>query len=80
MSTSSLPEKIVACPCCQGDSLYATRNPYRPFCSERCKKMDFSAWASENYRLQASSSLDDDALVQEKLPGSDASPTSNTPH
>ena len=23
------------------------RNPYRPFCSERCKNMDLGAWASE---------------------------------
>ncbi|MBC7604496.1 MAG: DNA gyrase inhibitor YacG, partial [Ramlibacter sp.] len=25
--------------------------PFRPFCSERCKSMDFGAWASENFRV-----------------------------
>ena len=26
-------------------------NPYRPFCSERCKLIDFGAWANEGYKL-----------------------------
>lgn len=26
---------------------------YRPFCSERCKNVDFGAWASESYRVAA---------------------------
>lgn len=26
-------------------------NPWRPFCSERCKMLDLSAWASERYRI-----------------------------
>lgn len=43
----------VRCPCCGGDSLYAPSNPARPFCSERCKNMDFGAWASESFRVPA---------------------------
>ena len=43
---------IVRCPTCGGESLYAATNPYRPFCSARCKNNDFGAWASENYRLE----------------------------
>lgn len=43
--------KIVRCPTCGGDSLYAPSNPVRPFCSERCKNMDFGAWASETFRV-----------------------------
>ena len=61
--TTTSSERIVICPRCQGDSVYAARNPYRPFCSERCKNLDFSAWASENYRIEAQPSPDD--LVQE---------------
>lgn len=59
MSASS-SERIVVCPRCQGDSVYSERNPSRPFCSERCKNLDFSAWASENYRIETRPSADDD--------------------
>lgn len=43
--------KIVVCPTCGGDSVYADTNPFRPFCSERCKNIDFGAWASESFRV-----------------------------
>ena len=43
--------KLVPCPTCGGDSVYAPSNPWRPFCSERCKNIDLGAWASENFRL-----------------------------
>lgn len=45
------PVKIVRCPSCAGRSVYAPSNPYRPFCSERCKNMDLGAWASESFKL-----------------------------
>lgn len=47
----SVQTKIVRCPACGGPSLYATGNPYRPFCSPRCKNLDFGAWASEAFKL-----------------------------
>jgi endogenous inhibitor of DNA gyrase (YacG/DUF329 family) len=43
--------KMVRCPACGGPSAYASTNPYRPFCSDRCKSMDFGAWASEGFKL-----------------------------
>jgi hypothetical protein len=46
--------RIVRCPGCGGDSLYASTNPARPFCSERCRLADLGAWASEGYRVSAS--------------------------
>lgn len=49
--TESLKRRIVPCPACQGDSEYSSANPYRPFCSERCKSMDLGAWASESFRV-----------------------------
>lgn len=27
------------------------KNPWRPFCSERCQLLDLGAWASELYRM-----------------------------
>jgi len=53
--------RIVTCPTCGGDSVYAPDNPFRPFCSERCKNVDFGAWATESYRLAARPSASDDA-------------------
>lgn len=49
----------VKCPACGGDSVYALSNPFRPFCSERCKNNDFGAWATEGFRLPADAPPDD---------------------
>ena len=57
----SVPEKIVACPQCKGDCVYAPRNRYRPFCSERCKNLDLGAWASESFRVPAPEQFPDDS-------------------
>ena len=43
--------RIVRCPACGGKSRYAADNPFRPFCSERCRNLDLGAWASESYRV-----------------------------
>ena len=47
------PPRIVRCPTCGGPSVYAASNAFRPFCGERCKSVDFGAWASEAYRVAA---------------------------
>ncbi|WP_308417141.1 DNA gyrase inhibitor YacG [Deefgea rivuli] len=58
-----LSMKKIACPQCGTLIEYSTSNPFRPFCSERCKMLDLGAWASESYRLPDNStspeSLDD---------------------
>jgi len=41
----------VNCPQCGKTAAWDTSNPYRPFCSERCKMIDLGAWASESYRV-----------------------------
>jgi uncharacterized protein len=50
--------RIVTCPQCGQDSRYETTNPYRPFCSARCKGIDLGAWASESHRLPDESPQD----------------------
>jgi len=30
-----------------------TDNPFRPFCSERCRLTDLGNWAAEKYRIKA---------------------------
>ncbi len=42
---------MVACPSCGGKTPYDPNNPYRPFCSERCKLIDLGQWANEQYRI-----------------------------
>ncbi|PAT32531.1 DNA gyrase inhibitor YacG [Vandammella animalimorsus] len=42
---------IVACPQCQQPTHFAPNNPWRPFCSERCQRIDMGAWASEQFRI-----------------------------
>ena len=62
MNDPSKPRRIVTCPTCKGESVYSPDNPFRPFCSERCQSVDFGAWASESYRVEAKpTSLDADA-------------------
>jgi uncharacterized protein len=38
------------CPVCKKRTVWE-ENPWRPFCSERCKMTDLGAWASGNYRI-----------------------------
>ncbi|CAN5752328.1 hypothetical protein BH20ACI4_BH20ACI4_05270 [soil metagenome] len=43
---------LVKCPTC-GKQVEYTGNEFRPFCSERCKLLDFGAWADEEFALPA---------------------------
>lgn len=38
------------CPTCDKPVEWQ-ENPWRPFCSERCKLIDFDKWTSEEYRV-----------------------------
>jgi uncharacterized protein len=41
----------VACPHCGTSVVWTPEARWRPFCSERCKLIDFGGWASEAYRV-----------------------------
>lgn len=45
---------VVKCPQC-GKETEFRGNEFRPFCSARCKLLDFGAWADEQYALPAES-------------------------
>lgn len=60
MAESRTPSRTVACPTCKGPARYAADNPWRPFCSERCKGVDLGAWASERFRVEAGPAEADD--------------------
>lgn len=40
------------CPICK-KPVEMRDNPFRPFCSERCKLIDFGNWADGNYSVPA---------------------------
>ncbi len=64
---------LVKCPKC-GKEVEFTGNEFRPFCSERCKLLDFGAWADEEFALPAeASSLSDQDIerIQSALEESD---------
>jgi endogenous inhibitor of DNA gyrase (YacG/DUF329 family) len=52
---------VVKCPTCGKETQYQG-NEFRPFCSERCKLLDFGAWADEEYALAA----EDQAVSEEE--------------
>lgn len=47
---------VVNCPTCNKPVEWRRENPYRPFCSERCKRIDLGAWANEEYRVPGTGS------------------------
>ena len=42
--------RAMRCPICHQEVSW-TGNPFRPFCSERCKLIDLDCWLSERYRV-----------------------------
>lgn len=60
-------ERQVPCPACGQPSVFAPSNPYRPFCSARCKGIDLGAWANEEFRVPAEAPPDDEPFGDPKL-------------
>ena len=46
------------CPICKKPTDTPKNNPFRPFCSERCRLVDLGTWASGDYRV-AGGKVDD---------------------
>jgi endogenous inhibitor of DNA gyrase (YacG/DUF329 family) len=53
---------LVKCPTC-GKQTEFSGNEFRPFCSERCKLIDFGAWADGDFALPSENT----ALSEEDL-------------
>lgn len=51
MNTPAKPSPSVPCPICGNPTPFSPKNPFRPFCSERCKLIDLGQWATEGYRI-----------------------------
>jgi len=52
---------IVKCPTCKKESVYSEENPYRPFCSEKCRFVDLGQWLEEDYSIAG----DDPAFIED---------------
>lgn len=51
------------CPMCKTSCLEFERNPFFPFCSKICKKLDLDNWMAEKYNI--SSPLTDEDQKEE---------------
>jgi len=59
----------VNCPQCGKPALWDPANPFRPFCSERCRLIDLGAWASETYRVPVQGDPEDEIEVPTRPAG-----------
>lgn len=53
----------IPCPACRKQTKWQD-NPWRPFCSHRCRLLDLGCWADEQYRVPASDIPDLDDLTE----------------
>ncbi len=58
--------RVVNCPTCGKPLSWLPENKFRPFCSERCRKIDLGAWAAEEYRVPVQEKPDDEGPDQEE--------------
>ena len=58
---------IVNCPTCKKPVEWSEKNPWRPFCSERCKLLDLGEWASDAYVIRGNSYAQTNESEADKL-------------
>jgi uncharacterized protein len=58
MSKTQRPLEV-ACPECRKKVVWSETNPYRPFCSERCRLLDLGAWADGSRRIAGEPAMDE---------------------
>ncbi len=51
MADQPAKSRQIHCPKCHAVIVWSAENPYRPFCSERCKLIDLGQWATGGYRI-----------------------------
>ena len=58
---------IVKCPICKKPGEWSDKNPWRPFCSERCKLIDLGEWASDAYVIHGNAYAQTNESEADKL-------------
>ncbi len=61
MKKSFTDTRIFKCPRC-GKPISFEENPYRPFCSKKCKMMDLGAWFMEEYQISSPMESEDELI------------------
>jgi hypothetical protein len=51
------------CPICKQNVLWEG-NPFRPFCSDRCKLIDLDNWLEERYRVSSHPDPEEDDAIE----------------
>ena len=59
------------CPTCSKQVEWQD-NPFRPFCSERCKLLDLGKWVSEEYRVPGKAVSEEPVADNEEQGGLDS--------
>lgn len=65
MSENSSQARQIKCPQCGRLAFYSADNPFRPFCSERCRLIDLGQWADGKYAIPVQREPDSEDLEQE---------------
>jgi endogenous inhibitor of DNA gyrase (YacG/DUF329 family) len=60
------PVRKVPCPRCGTPCDFRPSNPWRPFCSERCKMIDLGKWAADEYCVPAAPGESGEAPPQDE--------------
>lgn len=49
----------VRCPNCKKEVLMTEDSRHRPFCSKRCRDIDFGDWATESFKIAGNEVVDE---------------------
>jgi len=55
-----MTSRSVKCPNCGKKVAWTEQQRFKPFCSERCKLIDFGEWADEKKNIPGESALPDE--------------------
>ncbi|PCH59376.1 MAG: DNA gyrase inhibitor YacG [SAR86 cluster bacterium] len=56
--------KSVNCPTCHKEVLWIEAESFRPFCSKRCKLIDFGDWATEKNSIAGEPAFNEEEYDQ----------------
>jgi len=59
------------CPVCKRETAFEG-NPFRPFCSDRCKLIDLDNWLSGRYRISTPIERSEEAITLETGTGGES--------
>ena len=59
------PISKVDCPHCQTQVQWTEESKFRPFCSKRCKLIDFGDWANESNKISSDLIEADDFMSED---------------